>query len=76
MLIKSLLFIKLRANANIHDIKVCKQLIKELDVNIKTNSKLVGDKDYISKRRVYKTKNKYKKYLIVKNIKTIFIIYK
>ena len=43
---------------NTHDITVCKQLIKELDVNIKTNSKLVGDKGYISKRRVYKTKNK------------------
>jgi hypothetical protein len=44
-----------------HDIKICKNIIKDISVNIKKKSILVGDKGYISKRRVYKAnKNKIK----------------
>jgi hypothetical protein len=51
-------------NPHEHDLTVCKKLVKDLDLHLKKKSKLIGDKGYISKNILLKTKNK--------NIKLIF----
>ena len=45
-------------NPQIHDSKMIKPLIKKLEVNLKKNSNLIGDKGYITKQRKYMRKGK------------------
>jgi len=45
------------SNPKSHDIKICKDIIKTSRINVKKDVILVGDKGYITKRRILKLKN-------------------